>query len=112
LAQGTLHRDDVCLHARLLDAVQGRSGRVYADWLTEQNVEVTVRIELAALDPFRGYANAIRDKLPKATAVLDAFHVVKLAGNALDEVRRCVQQATLGRRGHKDDPLYGSAARC
>jgi transposase len=31
---------------------------------------------------------------------------VKLAGNALDEVRRRVQQATLGRRGHKDDPLY------
>jgi transposase len=38
--------------------------------------------------------------------VLDAFHVVKLAGNALDEVRRRVQQATLRRRGHKDDPLY------
>jgi len=95
-----------CLHARLLDAVQGRSGRVYADWLTEQGVEVTVSVEHAALDPFRGYANAIRDKLPEATAVLDAFHVVKLAGNALDEVRRRVQQATLGRRGHKDDPLY------
>jgi transposase len=95
-----------CLHARLLDAVQGRSGRVYADWLTEQGVEVTVSIKHAALDPFRGYANAIRDKLPEATAVLDAFHVVKLAGNALDEVRRRVQQATLGRRGHKDDPLY------
>ncbi len=24
-----------CLHARLLDAVQGRSGRVYANWLIE-----------------------------------------------------------------------------
>jgi Transposase len=38
--------------------------------------------------------------------VLDAFHVVKLAGQALDEVRRRVQQQTLHRRGHKDDPLY------
>src|SRR4051795_12756555 len=56
--------------------------------------------------PFRGDMNAIRDELPDATAVLDAFHVVKLAGNALDEVRRRVQQATLHRRGHKDDPLY------
>ncbi|WP_372452684.1 hypothetical protein [Pseudonocardia nigra] len=36
--------------------------------------------------------------------MLDASHVVKLAGNALDEVRRRVQQATLGRRGHRDDP--------
>ena len=95
-----------CLHARLLDAVQGRSGRVFADWLTEQGVEVTVTVEHAALDPFRGYANAIRDELPDAVAVLDAFHIVKLAGTALDDVRRRVQQATLDRRGHKDDPLY------
>jgi transposase len=95
-----------CLRARLPDAVQGRSGKVYADWLTEQGIEVTVTVEHAALDPFGGYANAIRDELPDATAVLDAFHVVKLAGNALDEVRRRVQQDTLHRRGHKDDPLY------
>jgi transposase len=67
---------------------------------------VKISIEHAALDPFRGYANAIRDELPEATVVLDAFHVVKLAGQALDEVRRRVQQATLKRRGHKDDPLY------
>jgi len=47
-----------------------------------------------------------RDELPDATAVLDAFHVVKLAGSTLDEVRRRAQQTTLGRRGHKNDPLY------
>ena len=95
-----------CLHARLLDAVQGRSGKAYADWLTDAGVEVKMTVEHAALDPFRGYANAIRDELPDATAVLDAFHVVKLAGNVVDEVRRRVQQRTLHRRGHKDDPLY------
>lgn len=43
-----------CLHARVLDAVEGRSGKVYADWLTEQGVEVTVTVEHAALDPFPG----------------------------------------------------------
>ena len=58
--------------ARLLDAVQGRSGKVYADWLTEHGVDVKVTAEHAALDPFRGYANAIRDELPDAVAVLDA----------------------------------------
>jgi hypothetical protein len=31
---------------------------------------------------------------------------VKLASTAMDEIRRRVQQATLGRRGHKKDPLY------
>ncbi len=59
-----LTRDDQgCLHARLLDAVEGRTGTVYADWLKEQGLEVTVTVEHAALDPFRGYANAIRDLL-------------------------------------------------
>ena len=38
--------------------------------------------------------------------VLDAFHVVKLANQAVGEVRRRVPQDTLGQRDHKDDPLY------
>jgi transposase len=58
------------------------------------------------LDPFRGYANAIRDELPDAVAVLDAFHVVRLGTQVVDGVRRRVQQDTLCHRGHKDDPLY------
>ncbi|QYF89903.1 transposase [Arthrobacter sp. PAMC25284] len=39
----------------------------------------TAGIKTAALDPFRGYANAIRDEPPEAITVLDVFHVVKLA---------------------------------
>ena len=44
--------------------------------------------------------------LQDATSVLDAFHIVKLAGDALDEVRRRVQQDTTGHRGRKGEPLY------
>ena len=94
------------VHARLLDVVTGRSGKAYADWLTGPGTAVTATVEHAALDPFRGYANAIDDELPDAVPVLDAFHVVKLASTALDEVRRRIQQHTLGRRGHAGDPLY------
>src|SRR6478609_4210604 len=97
-----LTRDQAgCLHARLLDAVVGRSGTVYKRWL-DAHPELVDGVEQAALDPFRGYANAIRDGLPDAVAVLDAFHVVRLGTQVLDEVRRRVQQDTLGRRGHKD----------
>ena len=47
-----LSRDENgCMHARLLDAAPGRSGRVFADWLTQRGVEVTVTVEHAALDP-------------------------------------------------------------
>ena len=59
------------------------------------------------MDPFQGYKNAIDDQLEDATAVLDAFHIVKLGTQAVDEVRRRVQQHTLGHRGRRGDPLYG-----
>jgi transposase len=102
-----LSRDQAgCLHARLLDAVVGRSGSVYKGWLKAQADDFIDGVEQAALDPFRGYANAIRDGLPDAVAVLDAFHLVRLGTQVVDEVRRRVQQDTLGRRGHKHDPLY------
>jgi transposase len=102
-----LTRDqDGCLHARLLDAVVGRSGTAYKTWLQNQPDGFTATVEEAALDPFRGCANAMRDELPDAVAVLDAFHVVRLATQVVDEVRRRVQQDTLGHRGHKHDPLY------
>jgi len=60
----------------------------------------------AALDPSRGYANALRDSLSDAVQVLDAVHVVKLGTAVVNEVRRRVQQEQLGHRGHQDDPLY------
>ncbi len=98
--------EDGLLRARLLDLVPGRSGTVYRTWLEEQTEAFRAGVTRAALDPFRGYANALRDALPDAAPVLDPFHVVKLGSQMLDEVRRRVQQDTLGHRGHKFDPLY------
>ena len=53
--------------------------------------------------PYRAAFNAA---VPKAKQVADPFHVVRVANDALDEVRRRVQNQTLGHRGRKDDPLY------
>ena len=39
---------------------------------------------------------------------MDPFHVVRLAGDALDKCRRRVQLTIHGHRGFKDDPLYKS----
>ena len=77
------------------------------DWLDERGEAFRKRVEIATLDPFQGYKNAIDDQLEDATCVLDAFHIVKLAGAAVDDVRRRIQQETLGHRGRKGDPLYG-----
>jgi transposase len=62
---------------------------------------------VAAIDPFRGYANALRSRLPDATLVVDHFHAVKLTNTAIDDVRRRMQQETTGHRGRSGDPLYG-----
>jgi transposase len=93
--------------ARLLDLVPGRSGKAYSDWLAERGEAFRDGVQVATLDPFHGYKNAIDDQLEDATAVLDAFHVVKLGTAAVDEVRRRVQQEIHGHRGRKNDPLYG-----
>jgi transposase len=92
--------------ARLLDVVPGRSANALSDWVSGRDQGWRDGITVAALDPFRGYATALRTQLPAAVRVLDAFHVTRLGLAALDEVRRRVQQQTLRRRGHKHDPLY------
>ncbi|GHG55610.1 hypothetical protein GCM10011331_22410 [Flavimobilis marinus] len=93
-------------HARLLDLVPGRSKNTYADWLTERGDDFCNGIKIAALDPFGGYKGPIDAELEDTVAVLDAFRVVKLGTTVVDEVRRRVQQDTLGHRGHEGDPLY------
>jgi transposase len=103
-----LTRDrDGKVQARLLDLVPGRSGAVLVDWLTGRGGGFTSGVEIAALDPFHGYKRAIDDELEDPAAVLDAFHVVKLALGVVDEVRRRLQQQICGHRGRKGDPLYG-----
>ena len=93
--------------ARLLDLVPGRSGKAYGDWLDARGETFRAGVKEATLDPFHGYKNAIDDHLDDAVAVLDAFHVVKLGTQAVDEVRRRVQHDICGHRGRAGDPLYG-----
>lgn len=98
--------------ARLLDPVKGRTGAAYDDRLTGQGETFRFGIRTATLDRFHGYANAICNELPEAITVLDAFHVVNLGGQIVDEVRRCVQQDSFSHRGRAGDRYYETAAPC
>ena len=89
-----------------MDLVPGRSGTAHENWLAERGEDFRAGVRIATLDPFQGYKNAIDDQLQDATSVLDAFHIVKLAGDAPGEVRRRVQQDTTGHRARTGDPLY------
>lgn len=91
---------------QLLDVARGRSGQVVRDWLDQRAEDWLAGIDVAVVDPFRGYASGLSDRLDGVTIVVDHFHTVRLGNAAVDDVRRRVQQATLGHRGRKDDPLY------
>ena len=90
----------------LLDMVPGRSKQVFKTWLASQPDTWRERIEIVAMDGFTGFKSAAAEELPGATAVMDPFHVVHLAGDALDECRRRIQQELHHRRGRATDPLY------
>jgi transposase len=68
---------------RLLDLVADRTRAAVAGWLGARSRDWLAQVATVALDPWRGYASAL-------TA----------------QVRRRTQQATLGHRGRKHDPLY------
>jgi transposase len=91
---------------RLLDVVADRTARAVTDWLAERDAAWLERIGVVSLDPHRGYANAVGVHLGHATLVVDHFHVIRLVNTVIDDVRRRTQQATLGHRGRKPDPLY------
>lgn len=93
--------------ARLLDMMSGRSKQVFSRWLSERTQAWRDGIEVVAMDGFTGFKTASKEHLPAAVEVMDPFHVVQLAGDALDRTRQRVQQETLGHRGRAKDPLYG-----
>ena len=92
--------------ARLLDLVPGRSAAALRTWLATQSSTFRDQVQVVAMDGFGGYKTAASDQLPEATAVMDPFHVVALAGTKLDLCRQRVQQQTCGHRGRSGDPLY------
>lgn len=92
--------------ARLLDMVEGRSKQAFKTWLAARPDAWRASLEVVAMDGFTGFKTATTEELPEATAVMDPFHVVHLAADALDRCRRRVQQDLHGHRGRADDPLY------
>jgi transposase len=91
---------------RLLDVVADRTRAAVDSWLGARTRDWLAQIATVALDPWRGYASALIVPLGHARVVVDHFHAIRLANIVVDQVRRRVQQATLGHRGRKHDPLY------
>jgi len=94
--------------SRLLDMVEGRSKQAFKQWLAQRPQSWRDQVEVVAMDGFTGFKTATTEELPDAVAVMDPFHVARLAGDALDTCRRRVQQNISGHRGRTGDPLFTS----
>ncbi|MGE5502674.1 MAG: ISL3 family transposase [Ignavibacteriales bacterium] len=92
--------------ARLLDMVEGRSKQAVKQWLADRPEPWRQGLKVVAMDGFTGFKTAAAEEVPHAVAVMDPFHVTRLAGEAVDLCRRRVQQELHGHRGRKTDPLY------
>jgi len=92
--------------SRLLDMIEGRSKQAFSTWLAARPQAWRDGVDVVAMDGFTGFKTAATQELPQAVAVMDPFHVVRLAGDALDRCRRRVQQDLHGHRGRTNDPLY------
>src|SRR5690606_40091685 len=84
----------------------GRSKQAFKQWLKDRGETWRQGVEVVAMDGFTGFKTATTEELPEAGAVMDLFHVVRLAGDAMDRCRRQIQQELHGHRGRAADPLY------
>jgi transposase len=86
------HRYLVCVtdhdSGRLVWAAPGRSRTTLTEFFTALGPERCRAIEAISVDLHDGWMSAIRAHCPRAAICADPFHVIKLAGAALDEVRR------------------------
>jgi transposase len=91
---------------QIIDILPTRTYTDVAGWIDKQPGAWKERIRFGALDMSATYAAVYSVMLPKASQVVDPFHLISLANRCLDAVRRRVQTEQTGHRGRRDDPLY------
>jgi len=100
---------------QLLDVFEGRDASHLRKWMSGMPSAWLSMIKVVSVDPHEGYRGAVLNvdpatgrpsPLAEVTIVVDPFHIVRLANDALTRCRHRVQQETLDHRGWKGDPLY------
>jgi transposase len=90
----------------VIDLVKGNSAKDVRDWTAGADPRWIAGIKVVATDLAESFRAGLSPHLDRARRVADPFHVVRVANRCLDQVRRRVQNETLGHRGRKHDPLY------
>ena len=77
---------------RPIATFKGRRAEEVIAWFKSRPQAELDRVEVVVLDMSKTYASAIQELFGERVQVIDRFHVVKLAVEALDEVLRSVQK--------------------
>ena len=77
---------------RPIATFRGRRAEQVITWFKSRPQAELGRVEVVVLDMSKTYASAIQELFGESVQVIDRFHVVKLAVDALDEVLRSVQK--------------------
>jgi transposase len=91
---------------RVIDMVKGNAAADLRRWTANADPRWLAGIEVVATDLAESFRAGLSPHLDHATRVADPFHVVRVANRMVDQVRRRVQNETLGHRGRKRDPLF------
>jgi transposase len=102
---------DLSGQGRLLGQVAGRTGNAVTGWLDDRGQDWKDQVGYVAIDPCAVYRSAITRALPHAVIVVDHFHLVRLANQAVTKVRQRVTRQVLGRRGTARDPAWANRRR-
>jgi transposase len=90
----------------VIDLFEGKSALKLRRWTASRSARWRRGIQVVALDLTDTYRSGLSPHLAHAKRVADPFHVSRVANRMVDQVRRRVQNETMGHRGHKADPLY------
>lgn len=91
---------------RIIDLFEGKSAAKLRRWSGRHSKRWWGSLKVVALDLTETYRAGLSPHLAHASKVADPFHVSRVANRMVDQVRRGVQQETLGHRGRKPDPLF------
>lgn len=74
----------------LLDVLPNRSKETVVGYLSR--LPNKGRIQYVAMNMWQAYQDAVKTVLPKATIIIDKFHVVRMANQALETIRKQLRE--------------------
>lgn len=72
----------------VMELLKGRSKQTIVDLL--ESLQQPKKVKVVTMDMWAGYRTAVQEVLPHTLVVVDKFHVVRMANDELDSIRRSI----------------------